>query len=344
MARNERKPFTPDENFTRLLGDYSGNRVNGVNEPDLRRPSMVWWAPDPETARFGEAQKWFYAREEPDEEMLDLRAQRREVVAQKIPEVAAEKITQTPAQWTAELEQFVASGDCEMTGVTPLNPDWVFEHEESSLATVIMLGVQHDYEELQHVPELRGGKDVTRQYLRAAAAAKKVAGWLRDQGYQADAVTGPMTGKILMIPPAIACGFGELGKHGSIINPEFGSAFRLSAVLTDAPFENTPPRDFGIDDFCSRCRVCENACPPEAIAPAKKIVRGTEKWYVDFDRCIPYFAETSGCAICIAVCPWSLPSVGINLANKLQRRALRLAQKPGDDVTPPPSTPAGEAQ
>ena len=28
-----------------------------------------------------------------------------------------------------------------------------------------------------------------------------------------------------------------------------------------------------------------------------------KKWYVDFDKCIPYFAETSGCAICIAVCP-----------------------------------------
>jgi len=184
--------------------------------------------------------------------------------------------------------------------------------------------VQHDYDELKHVPALQGGKDVTRQYLRAAIASKKVASWLRECGYQADAVTGPMTGKILMIPPAIACGFGELGKHGSIINPEFGSAFRLSAVLTDAPFQATPPREFGIDDFCSRCRVCENACPPEAIAPVKQTVRGVEKWYVDFDKCIPFFAETSGCAICIAVCPWSLPGVGENLSDKLARRAARL--------------------
>ena len=54
------------------------------------------------------------------------------------------------------------------------------------------------------------------------------------------------------------------------------------------------------------------------------MVRGVSKWYVDFDRCIPYFAETSGCAICIAVCPWSLPGVGMSLAEKLRRRAVRL--------------------
>ena len=130
-----------------------------------------------------------------------------------------------------------------------------------------------------------------------------------------------MTSKVLMIPPAIACGFGELGKHGSLINAEFGSSFRLSAVLTDAPFAPTPQRTFEIDSFCASCRVCENACPPEAISPFKQLVRGVEKWYVDFDRCLPFFNQTHGCAICIAVCPWSRPGVGINLAAKLARRA-----------------------
>ena len=325
MASKKSHHFTPDENFTKLLHDHSGNTINGVGERQKRRPTMVWWAPNPETAAFGEAQKWFYSKEQPDEEMLELRRSRHKVVAQSVPDIATQKVMKPPQNWTDQLQQFIDSGDCEMTGVTPLEADWVFDHEDTTLPNIVMIGVQHDYEELKHVPDIRGGKDVTRQYLRAAAAAKKVAAWIREQGYQADAVTGPMTGKILMIPPAIACGFGELGKHGSIINKEFGSAFRLSAVLTDAPFASTPPREFGVDDFCSRCRVCENACPPEAITPEKQTVRGVDKWYVDFERCIPYFAETSGCAICIAVCPWSLPTVGLSLTAKLQRRAERLA-------------------
>ena len=169
-----------------------------------------------------------------------------------------------------------------------------------------------------------GCTQVTRQYCRAAEAAKKLAGRLREQVMDSETVTGPMVGKILMIPPALECGFGELGKHGSLINPEFGSGFRLGAVLTDAPFATTPRREFGVDDFCSRCRVCENACPPFAIKPEKEMVRGTHKWYVDFDKCIPFFAETSGCAICIAVCPWTMPGVGLNLAKKLARRVKKL--------------------
>ena len=66
---------------------------------------------------------------------------------------------------------------------------------------------------------------------------------------------------------------------------------------------------------------------PFAIAPEKQTVRGVEKWYVDFDACIPYFAESSGCAICIAVCPWSRPGVGLNLAAKLEKRAVRIADQ-----------------
>ncbi len=89
---------------------------------------------------------------------------------------------------------------------------------------MVVLGVQHNYELLSTAPDLEAGADVTRQYGRGAAVAKKVAGWLRQQGWDAEPVTGPMVGKILLIPPALECGFGELGKHGSLINPEFGSA------------------------------------------------------------------------------------------------------------------------
>jgi epoxyqueuosine reductase QueG len=327
MAKNPYRPCEPHPEFlARLPAGYSGNRINGLGEDAPRRPTMVWWAPDMAAAPFGEAQKWFYAHEEPDDEMRALRARRQEILAAPLPPVAQERRERSPEAWTAALDAFVAAGDCEMTGVARMRPEWIFDHEDTAFSTVIMLAVQHRYEELRHAPAARGGKDVTRQYCRAAAAAKHVAGWLREQGWDAEAVTGPMTGKLLMIPPAIECGFGELGKHGSIINPEFGSAFRLGAVLTDAPFATTPRREFGIDDFCSRCRVCENACPPLAIAPEKQTVRGVEKWYVDFDRCIPFFAEHSGCAICIAVCPWSRPDVGMNLVEKLARRARRRAE------------------
>ena len=302
MAKqNPYRPYTANTEFQSLLPERKGSDVNGL----------------------GETQKWFYQREKPDPELMELRSRRREILEAPLPKLAHAPVERSPQEWTDLLDQFVADGDCEMTGVTALQPEWVFDHQETEFGTVVMLAVKHEYDELKHVPETRGGIEVTRRYCRAAAAAKRVAGWLREQGWDATPVTGPMVGEILLIPPAIECGFGELGKHGSLINPEFGSAFRLGAVLTDAPFAHTPKRTFGVDDFCANCRVCEDACPPYAIGPEKQMVRGVEKWFVDFDKCIPFFADTSGCAICIAVCPWSRPGVGLNLAGKLAKRRGR---------------------
>ena len=100
---------------------------------------------------------------------------------------------------------------------------------------------------------------------------------MREQGWDAEPVTEPIVGKILMIPLAIKAGFGGFGKYRSLINPEFGSGFRLAAVLSDTPFATTPKHKFGIDNFCSRCRVCDNFYPPFAIEPDKKTLRDTYK-------------------------------------------------------------------
>ena len=104
---------------------------------------------------------------------------------------------------------------------------------------------------------------------------------------------------------------------------EEGESKASTAVLTDIPLIPTPKVSYGVDDFCARCQVCVNACPPDAMLPEKVLVRGSSKWYVDFDKCIPFFNENSGCAICIAVCPWSIPGRGANIVQQLLRRVAR---------------------
>ena len=198
---------------------------------------------------------------------------------------------------------------------------WCYEGIELDRNWVIMIGVAHDYDEISKAPHNDAGAEVIRQYGRASKASKDVATWIRERGFEADPYFGPWSGSFLMIPPAIECGFGELGKHGSIINKDYGSSFRLAAVLTDVPLIPTPRVTYDVDDFCSRCQVCSNACPPDAILPDKTMVRGHLKWYVDFDKCIPFFNERAGCAICIAVCPWSIPGRGPRIVEQLRRRA-----------------------
>ncbi len=121
----------------------------------------------------------------------------------------------------------------------------------------------------------------------------------------------------LHIPLAVRAGLGELGKHGSLISKEFGSNIHLAAVLTDLPMDVDAPVDIGVEDMCRKCKRCTLDCPAGAISDEKQLVRGEEKWYVDFDRCIPYFVKTDGCAICIQVCPWSIEGRGPSLSERL---------------------------
>lgn len=321
--QNPYRPFVPNPDQMALAPDISGNTINGLGEEARRRPRMVYWAADPDTIPHGKMQRWFYSVDPDAPELVLARGERQVILDAPLSPRAADPVQRAPDEWTAALAQFIDQGVCEMTGVAEMRDDWVYEGHEIAQSHVIVLGVQHDYDQISTAPAPAAGGEVIRQYGRAAGAAKTVASWLRAQGWDAEPVTGPMTGALTLIPPALTCGFGELGKHGSIINPELGASFRLSAVLTNAPFAPTASREHGIDSFCAACRICEDACPPEAIGPDKQTVRGQEKWYVDFDRCLPFFNQTHGCAICIAVCPWSRPGVGLNLAAKLARRAER---------------------
>ena len=304
------------------MPEVSGNSINGLGETDFRRASPIYWH-DPDTLVHGELQKWFYTQNFDNEHIRASRAAREKILAEELPPIADEPLQQGAREWTDQLCEFTDSLDMELFGITRLRPEWTFEHVDLPQKWVIMIGVAHDYDKIKDAPALTSGAEVIRQYGRGIKAAKQIAGWIRERGWDAEPHGGPMAGPLLLIPPAIECGFGELGKHGSIINKKHGSSFRLAAVLTDIPLIATEKETYHVDDFCSRCQVCANACPPEAILPEKVPVRGEEKWYVDFDKCITFFNQTFGCAICIAVCPWSMPGRGPRIVEQLERRAAR---------------------
>ncbi len=321
--KNPHRPFIPNPEQMALAPEVSGNAINGLGEDEHRRPSVVYWATNPDDIPHGRMQKWFYTVDPGLPEFGEERAKRMEISQAPLPPVSPAPAQRSPDDWTRLLDQFIAKGLCEKVGVAVMNPDWVYEGGKVSETRVILAGVQHDYNRIATAPEPEAGAEVMLQYTRASLVAKRIAAWLQEEGWAAKPVTGPMATSFTMIPAAIEAGFGELGKHGSIITPELGASFRLAAVLTDAPFAPTPRKEHGIDAFCAACRICEDACPPYAILPEKQTVRGDEKWYVDFDKCLPFFNEHQGCGICIAVCPWSRPGVGLNLAAKLARKASR---------------------
>ena len=305
-----------------LMGDISGNDLNGWGETAVRQPTVVMWA-NPNKLAHGLVQQRMT-----DEFVAhpDLQGVLRMDDRHQPAEIARARIERSPADWVEALSDFARSADghgIELVGVTRPRPEWFFEGRSSDAPWMVVLGVAMDHEQLATAPEHTSAIEVHRQYNRGTAAARALADWFRAQGFGADGHGGPGAGPIQMVPAAIAAGLGELGKHGSIINRELGSSFRLAAVLTDAPLTSTEPDQFGVDDFCYGCRICTDACPPDAIAPEKRLVRGVDKWAVDFDRCLPYFAVSHGCGICIAVCPWSTPGAAPRLADNMIRKQQR---------------------
>lgn len=200
-------------------------------------------------------------------------------------------------------------------GITRFTPEARFQGYEADYTYAISIAYPMDYEEMEHVTKLRGGLETMRAYIEITRIAVKLAAHIRALGWPARAYCE--SSNILHIPLAINAGIGELGKHGSLINRELGSNFRLATVLTNLPLALDGPVDIAVDDLCLGCQRCTLDCPPAAISDAKKIVRGVEKWYVDFDKCVPYFVKTFGCGICIQVCPWSIPGRGPGLSQKL---------------------------
>jgi len=324
MAKSPYKPYTPKPEQMALVPEVSGNTINGLGETEFRQPKHVYWS-EPENIPHGGLQKFFFEQNPDNPAIVEARANRDELTAADVAPVSGPPLQQSAQQWSQQLAEYAETIELELFGITAFNPDWAFEGVELDYKWVIVIGVAHDYEKIKTAPQDIAGAEVIRQYGRAKKASKDVATWIRNRGWDSFANTGPMAGTMVMIPAAIECGFGELGKHGSIISKEYGSSFRLSCVLTNAPLIPTPRQSYHVDDFCSRCRVCESACPPGAIGPEKVTVRGNEKWYVDFDKCIPFFNENYGCSICISSCPWSIPDRGPRIVEQLLRRKEKLS-------------------
>lgn len=189
-----------------------------------------------------------------------------------------------------------------LVGVTHVDPDYVYADNEVRHAHAVVVAVAMDYEEILAIPRPEADAEFLRVYEAISRIVVDLAARIRALGYpaRAHALRGE---QLAMIPHAWAAGLGELGKHGSLINRELGCSFRLGVVTTDLPLAEDAPRNDGIQDFCSSCRMCVSYCPGDAISDEKDVVRGIEKWVVDTERCVPYFSQYYACGICLQVCP-----------------------------------------
>jgi reductive dehalogenase len=136
-----------------------------------------------------------------------------------------------------------------------------------------------------------------------------LADYIRRLGYPAKAHYAPFYD--INVPPVLLlAGLGEMSRIGdSVLHPFLGPRFKAAVVTTDLPLLPDKPIDFGLQDFCSKCKKCARECPSGAISDGGKVLyNGYEKWQVNVRKCTGMRVGNqrgSGCGTCIKVCPWS---------------------------------------
>ncbi|MFQ6059263.1 MAG: hypothetical protein ACE5MB_10355 [Anaerolineae bacterium] len=214
---------------------------------------------------------------------------------------------------TRQIKDYALSLGADKVGVCLIDQNHVYQGSVVPYRYGIVLGKRMDYEKIMTAPEPPAGIEVTRTYMVLGEITIRVGQYIRDLGYEAMVhhPRGDRYGEseLLFIPHAMAAGFGELGRHGSLINDEHGPIIRFGMVSTDLPLQLDGPREFGVQAFCDTCLRCWRACPAGAIALERCWRRGYYRYIVDTERCLPYFARTDGCGICLKVCSYTRETV-----------------------------------
>jgi len=212
-------------------------------------------------------------------------------------------------------------------GICELDPRWVYSHsfhfvtrehkelelpEEYNYAIVMLF--EMDYKLAKTSPTWVAEGTEGKAYSMMAVTAAMVAQFIRGLGYKA-IPSGNDTA--LSIPLAIDAGLGELGRNGLLITPEYGPRVRISKVLTNLPLLPDEPIEFGVTQYCEKCKKCAKYCPSQAILWGERTAQpnnisnasGELKWPIDAEKCFTFWARNEGsCMNCIRVCPFNKPA------------------------------------
>jgi ferredoxin len=235
----------------------------------------------------------------------------RQKIPFKSPALAAEFIKEIAHRYGATL-----------VGITKTNPDFLYSEgwagcpEDYDFSQMpkhweysIVIGVPMEWDVILASPQASTSYD---GYDRVSTAAVRLEGAIKSLGYPAR-THAPMTSYDLIVPPlAVEAGLGEVSRPGYCVTPEVGSNCRMAVVTTDLPMVTDKPIEFGVAEFCNKCKLCAESCPSGAISmandPKGMVIRGYEHWYINNGACYNFWRESMGplgCRLCVAVCPYS---------------------------------------
>lgn len=142
--------------------------------------------------------------------------------------------------------------------------------------------------------------------------------FLREKGFEAYAQTTERVeidqNKSSRLPHktvATRGGLGWIGKNCLLVTRQFGSAVRISSLLTNAPLKCNEPIN---QSYCGTCSQCVKNCPAQALKNTVWAVGTQRNEIVDIEKCYKKQVEimrkntgieTDLCGKCFALCTYT---------------------------------------
>jgi epoxyqueuosine reductase QueG len=133
--------------------------------------------------------------------------------------------------------------------------------------------------------------------------------WFAVSDYSYDRKT--LSAQLAHKTTATRAGLGWIGKCALLVTKMFGSAVRITTVLTDARLPAGEPVE---TNFCGKCTYCVDACPGHAPSGMNWQIGFHRDYFFNAFACRKAARALSSkrggvnepiCGICIAVCPWT---------------------------------------
>ena len=233
-------------------------------------------------------------------------------------EPAAEKAPLPgPEEMSKHIKALCHFLDADLVGICEV-PEWAwFSHDTDGepiatrhkYAIVVVIDQGWDSFEGSSGDDWISGAMSYRAYYHGSTVSTIVGDYIRRLGYPAQAHSNAH-GDVQQIPLMLLAGLGEMSRIGELVlNPFVGPRHKTAVITTDLPLAIDKPIDFGLQDFCDKCKKCARECPAQAIPYGDKVLyNGYEIWKPDVEKCTKYRVTNpkgSACGRCMKMCPWN---------------------------------------
>lgn len=209
-------------------------------------------------------------------------------------------------EFIAELEAIALKMGATAVKYVKVPPHAIFQGKGIPHEYAVVFTVEMDKDNIETAPSFEAMKEVISGYKNLAAISNKMAKFMRQHGF--GAYPGTAVGGLTDYPHlAELAGLGAIGYHGLLITPHDGTRLRLNTIytnITNLPLE-TENEHVWVRDFCAMCKKCVRECPAKAIFDEPRPRGDGGMQCIDHDSCRNYFTSNYGCAVCVAVCPFS---------------------------------------